>query len=75
MTTNNTYRIYIRSNEHPRTINTPMMARSYYSVIEAEGTDGYITKLNELVARGEKVLEVRKGFGGAFIKYWEHINK
>ena len=75
MTTNNTYRIYIRSNEHPRTINTPMMGRTYFSIIEAEGTDDYITKLNELVARGEKVLEVRKGFGGAFIKYWEHINK
>ena len=72
---NNTYCIYIRSNEHPRTINTPMMARTYYSVIEAEGINGYITKLNELVAHGEKVLEVRKGFGGAFIKYWEHISK
>ena len=75
MTTNNTYRIYIRSNEHPRTINTPMMGRTYFSIIEAEGKDDYITKLNELVARGEKVLEVRKGFGGTYIKYWEHINK
>ena len=72
---NNTYRIYIRSNEHPRTINTPMMGRTYFSIIEAEGTDDYITKLNELVARGENVLEVRKGFGGTYIKYWKHINK
>ena len=75
MATNHTYRIYIRSNEHPRTINTPMMGRTYYSVIEAEGTDDYITKLNELVARGEKVIEVRKGFGGARIDWTAFIKQ
>ena len=71
----NTYRIYIRSNEHPRTINTPMMGRTYYSVIDVQGKEAFITKLNELVAAGETINEVRYGWGGIYVKYWEYIKK
>ena len=71
----NTYRIYIHSNKHPRTINTPMMGRTNYEVIEAVGKEEFIAKLNELVAQGKTISEVRYGWGGAYVKYWEYINK
>lgn len=69
----NTYRIYIRSNKHPRTINTPMMGRTYYECIAVEGKENFISKLNELVSAGETIREVRYGWGGTYVKYWEHI--
>lgn len=78
MTTNNRkneYRIYIRSNEHPRTINTPKNGRTYYSIVTACGLEDFTAKLNELIAKGEKIIEVRKGYGGFYVKYWEHIAK
>lgn len=58
-----TYRIYIRSNEHPRTINTPKMARTYFSCFEVEGKDNAIAKAKALTAMGEKVLEISTPFG------------
>lgn len=68
--TNSTYRIYIRSNEHPRTINTPMMGRTNYSVIEVEGRDAAIEKIKELRREGKNVYEVRYGFGGHEFNHW-----
>ena len=70
-----TYRIYIKSEKHPRTINTPMMGRTYFDVICCEGKDAFIAKLNELVANGEIIREVRFGWGGSYVKYWEYLNK
>ena len=69
----NTYRIYIKSTKNPRTINTPMMGRTNYEVISVEGKDAFITKLNELVQQGETINEVRYGWGGAYVKYWNYI--
>ena len=71
----NTYRIYIKSNNNPRTINTPMMGRTYYTVIDVQGKEAFITKLNELISAGECINEVRYGWGGIYVKYWEYINK
>ena len=71
----NTYRIYIKSDKHPRTINTPRNARTYYDVIQAEGKEAFIAKLNELVANGEIIQEVRYGWGGSYVKYWNYIGK
>jgi hypothetical protein len=71
----NTYRIYIKSNEHPRTINTPMMGRTNYTCIQVVGKEAFIVKLNELVLAGEHITEVRYGWGGAYVKYWEYIAK
>lgn len=71
----NTYRIYIKSNEHPRTINTPMMGRTYYTLITVVGKEAFIAKLNELVQAGEHINEVRYGWGGVYVKYWEYITK
>lgn len=71
----NTYQIYIKSNNNPRTINTPMMGRSYYTVINVQGKDAFIAKLNELVYAGECISEVRYGWGGVYVKHWEYINK
>ena len=71
----NTYRIYIKSNNNPLTINTPMMGRTYYEVITAQGKEEFIAKLNELVANGKTINEVRYGWGGSYVKYWEYINK
>ena len=71
----NTYRIYIKSNNNPRTINTPMMGRTYYTVINVQGKEAFITKLNELISAGERINEVRYGWGGVYVKYWEYIKK
>ena len=73
--TSTTYRIFIHSNEHPRTINTPMMGRTYYSVIDVDGKEAFIEKLNELVNAGETITEVRYGYSCTYIKYWNYINK
>ena len=68
------YRIYIKSNEHPRTINTPRNGRTNYTKITVEGKEAFITKLNELVANGEEIQEVRFGYGG-YVCYWKYLNK
>ena len=71
----NAYSIYIRSAEHRRTINTPMMGRINYTVIRVDGKDAFITKLNELVRNGEHINEVRYGWGGSYVEYWKYFNK
>lgn len=71
----NTYRIYIKSSKHARTINTPMMGRVNYEVIPVQGKENFIAKLNELVKAGEIINEVRYGYGGSYVKYWEYITK
>ena len=68
--TNRTHRIYIRSNKHPRTINTPMMARTNYECFEVEGREAAIEMIKELRAKGEYVYEVRYGFGGHEFNQW-----
>ena len=70
-----TYRIYIKSAKNPRTINTPSNGRTYYEVIAVEGKDAFIAKLNELVANGEVIREVRFGYGGSYVKYWKYLSK
>ena len=62
--TANTYRIYIRSNANPRTINTPMMGRTNYSIITVEGATAMYAKVAELKAAGVVINEIRAGFGG-----------
>jgi hypothetical protein len=52
-----------------------MMGRTYYTIITVQGKEEFIAKLNELVANGETIREVRCGCGGAYVKYWEYINK
>ena len=69
------YRIYIKSNEHPRTINTPKNGRTCYTVYEVKGKEDFVNLLNELVAQGEFIYEVRKGAGCEYVKYWEYIKK
>lgn len=71
----NTYRIYIKSNKNARTINTPMMGRTNYEVITAVGKEEFINKLNQLVQAGKEIREVRYGYGGSYVKYWEYIKK
>ena len=71
----NTYRIYIKSNEHPRTINTPRNGRVNYTLITVTGKEEFVAKLNALVAQGETINEVRYGFGGTYVCYWKYLNK
>ena len=66
------YRIYIRSNENPRTINTPTNGRAYYTRINVYGKPAFVEKLNELHRQGAQILEVRCGCI-AYVKYWEYI--
>ena len=48
-----TYRIYIKSNNNPRTINTPMMGRTNYTCIQVVGKEAFIAKLNEQLANAD----------------------
>ena len=57
------YRIYIRSNEHPRTINTPANGRTYYTLITVEGKENLLSKVAELRANGEFVTDIRTNLG------------
>lgn len=59
MKNNKTYFIFIRSNEHPRTINTPANGRTYYSRIDFIGTKEELkTKVAQLKANGEIISEI-----------------
>ena len=66
---NNTYSIYINSNEHPRTINTPCNGRTYYTRIDVVGKEEFVKKLNNLVNNGETIHEVHYGCGGTYVRY------
>lgn len=49
-----TYNVYIRSNEHSRTINTPMMGRCYYTRISVKEMGELKEKVAQLRESGEK---------------------
>lgn len=57
------YRIYIKSNENPRTINTPRMARTYFSVITVRGKEALLHKVQELKSNGETIKEICTDLG------------
>lgn len=57
------YFIFIRSNEHPRTINTPANGRTYYSRIDVIGKDALKEKVAELRAKGEIITDIRTELG------------
>lgn len=58
-----TYNIYIKSNEHPRTINTPRNGRTYYTKFQVQGRDALIAKVIELRTNGEIVNDIRTNLG------------
>lgn len=68
-----TYRIYIRSEEHPRTINTPAMGRTYYTKIEVDTEEELVITLDQLIRKGEIIYEVRKGVLGFRVKWTEYV--
>ena len=57
-----TYQIYVRSNEHKRTINHYQNSRCYYTKVEVIGKDALIEKCKEFIEKGEKIDEIRRGF-------------
>ena len=57
------YNIYIRSNEHPRTINTPMNGRTNYTKITVQGKEALRNKVLELVRDGVIINEIRTDLG------------
>lgn len=57
------FRIYVKSNNHPRTINTPAMGRTYYDVIVVDTRAAMEAKVNELRANGEIVNDIRTNVG------------
>jgi hypothetical protein len=44
-------------------------------MIPIDGKEAFIAKLNELVEKGEVIREVRFGYGGSYVKYWEYLAK
>lgn len=57
------YNIYIKSNEHPRTINTPNNARTYFTKIKVQGREALEQKVQELRNNGEVVTDIRTNLG------------
>lgn len=58
-----TYHIYVRSNEHPRTINTPANGRTYYTKVVAEGRADLEAKVKDLRSKGEHISEIATTLG------------
>lgn len=58
-----TYLIFIRSNEHPRTINSYQNQRCYYSKITVVGKKALEEKVAELRAKGEIINDIRTELG------------
>ena len=58
-----TYTIFVKSNKHPRTINTPMMARTNYDTVEVDSKEKVAHAVATLRARGEVVLCVKTNLG------------
>lgn len=60
----NNYRIFIKSNNHPKTINTPNNARLYWNKIEVNGTrQELIEKVNELKNNGTAISQICTNLG------------
>lgn len=58
------FRIYVESDEHPRTINTPRMARTNYTIITVTGDKNALKeKVAELRQQGEHISEICYGLG------------
>ena len=53
------YHIYIHSNEHPHTINTPHCARTYFTCFECATKEEVIAKVLELAEQGITPYEMR----------------
>ena len=60
------YNIFIKSNEHPRTINTPAMGRTYYTHITVKGWEAMVAKVAELLTAGETINEISTDLGKRF---------
>jgi hypothetical protein len=58
-----TYLIFIRSSEHPRTINSYQNQRCYYSKIAVVGKKALEEKVAELRAKGENINDIRTELG------------
>ena len=50
--------IYIRSNQHPRTINTPCMARTYFTAIPVFTKEELFSKAEQLEKAGERITDI-----------------
>ena len=61
------YRIYIKSNKNPRTINTPANGRTYYGLIIVDTREALTGKLKELRSNGEVITDIRTGLG---VRIW-----
>lgn len=57
------YTIFVRSNEHARTINHFRNARTYYTAIRVNGKAELAAKVSELRAAGEIVSEICTDLG------------
>ena len=57
------YFIFIRSSEHPRTINTPRNGRTWYTKFEVFGREALAAKVAELREAGEFITDIRTAMG------------
>ena len=58
----NNYRIFIRSEKHPRTVNSFRNSRCYFDIIEVSGNrDDLKKKVRELLDAGEHISDIYFG--------------
>jgi hypothetical protein len=57
------YNIFVKSNNHARNINTPMMGRTYYTKITVQGKEALTAKVAELRNAGEHISEISTDLG------------
>ena len=57
------FRIYAKTNEHPRTINTYANSRTYYTIIKVYGVKELQDKINELKNTNVRISEICTGYG------------
>ena len=58
-----TYYIFTRTDEHPRTINTPRNGRTYYSRFIVNGKKAMEEKVQELKKAGVTISEIVTSLG------------
>lgn len=57
------YMIFVKSNEHFRTNNTPMMGRTYYTCYHVASRTDLAVKVQELRNSGAEITDIRTNLG------------
>lgn len=57
------FRLYVESSQYARMLNTPTMARTYYTQLKVYGVEALQNKVNELKNANIQIREICTGYG------------